>query len=104
MRPTAVSTARRGSMPSCVSGMASGSRAGKRVERLMRQASLPGLVVRERGRTTIRVPGVRALTTSYSASSGPTPDVLWIADLTYLRTWEGWLNFNTNHYAWLASA
>ena len=31
----------------------------KRVERLMRQAGLSGLIARKRGRTTIRVPGVR---------------------------------------------
>ena len=30
--------------------------------------------------------------TSSSASSGrPAPNVLWVADITYLRTWEGWL-------------
>jgi putative transposase len=31
----------------------------KRVERLMRDADISGLVERKRGRTTIRVPGVR---------------------------------------------
>ena len=31
----------------------------KRVERLMREAGISGLVARKRGRTTIRVPGVR---------------------------------------------
>jgi putative transposase len=31
----------------------------KRVERLMRDAGISGLVARKRGRTTIRVPGVR---------------------------------------------
>ena len=37
-----------------------GERIGrKRVERLMRQAGLSGLIARQRGRTTIRVPGVR---------------------------------------------
>ena len=45
----------------------------KRVERLMRCASLSGLVRRRRGRTTIRVPGVAVV-----------PDRLWVADLTYL--------------------
>ncbi len=40
--------------------MGDGERVGrKRVERLMRQAGLSGLVVRKRGRTTLRVPGVR---------------------------------------------
>jgi hypothetical protein len=41
--------------------MADGVRvARKRVERLMRQAGISGMVARKRGRTTIRVPGVRA--------------------------------------------
>lgn len=31
----------------------------KRVERLMRQAGISGLITKRRGRTTIRVPGVR---------------------------------------------
>src|SRR5688572_19455823 len=31
----------------------------KRVERLMRKAGITGMVARKRGRTTIRVPGVR---------------------------------------------
>ena len=43
----------------------------KRVERLMRSAGLSGLVARKRGRTTIRVPGVRSPTTSSSGASGP---------------------------------
>jgi len=43
----------------------------KRVERLMRQVGISGLVTKKRRRTTIRVPGVR------------------IADLTYLSSWEG---------------
>ena len=40
--------------------LAQGVRVGrKRVERLMRQAGISGLVKRRKGRTTIRVPGVR---------------------------------------------
>jgi putative transposase len=40
--------------------LAEGIRVGrKRVERLMRQAAISGLVAKKRGRTTIRVPGVR---------------------------------------------
>jgi len=64
----------------------------KRVERLMRQAGLSGLVARKRGRTTIRVPGVRVcedLVDRAFLAAGP--DRLWVADITYLRTWEGWL-------------
>src|SRR4029078_12239230 len=73
--------------------LAEGIRVGrKRVERLMRQADLSGLVRRKRGRTTIRVPGVRVADDLVERQFRPTaPNVLWVADITYLRTWEGWL-------------
>jgi putative transposase len=64
----------------------------KRVERLMRQAGLSGLVKRRKGRTTIRVPGVRVADDLVARQFTPAaPNVLWVADITYLRTWEGWL-------------
>jgi putative transposase len=64
----------------------------KRVQRLMRQAAISGLVERKRGRTTIRVPGVRVADDLVQRDFRPAgPDVLWVADITYLRTWEGWL-------------
>ncbi|MDQ3677301.1 MAG: IS3 family transposase [Actinomycetota bacterium] len=64
----------------------------KRVERLMRQAGLSGQLTRRQGRTTVRVPGVRVADDIVQRNFTPAePDVLWIADLTYLRTWEGWL-------------
>jgi transposase InsO family protein len=64
----------------------------KRVRRLMRQAWISGLVLVERGRTTIRVPGVRVADDLVERQFRPTAsNVLWVADLTYLRTWEGWL-------------
>jgi putative transposase len=64
----------------------------KRVQRLMREAGLSGLVARKRGRTTIRVPGVRVADDLVERRFRPgAPDVLWVADITYLRTWEGWL-------------
>jgi putative transposase len=64
----------------------------KRVERLMRAAGISGLVRRKRGRTTIRVSGVRVADDLVERRFRPTaPNVLWIADVTYLRTWEGWL-------------
>jgi putative transposase len=73
--------------------LADGERLGrKRVERLMRAAGISGMVRRRRGRTTIRVPGVRVcedLVDRAFAADGP--DRLWVADITYLRTWEGWL-------------
>lgn len=73
--------------------LADGERLGrKRVERLMRQAGLSGLAPRKRGRTTVSVPGVRVaqdlVNREFAASA---PNRLWVADITYLRTWEGWL-------------
>jgi putative transposase len=64
----------------------------KRVERLMRQAGISGLVRRKRGRTTISVPGVRVADDLVERQFQPqAPNLLWIAGLTYLRTWKGWL-------------
>ncbi len=64
----------------------------KRVERLMRDAELSGQVKRRRGRTTIRVQGVRTAPDLVKRDFNPTErNRLWCADLTYIRTWEGWL-------------
>jgi putative transposase len=66
--------------------------ARKRVERLMRQAGITGLRPRKRGRTTVRVPGVRVCEDLVDrAFLATAPNRLWVADITYLRTWEGWL-------------
>jgi putative transposase len=70
-----------------------GERLGrKRVERLMRAAGLSGLQPRKWRRTTIRMPGVRVaddlLDRAFAADG---PDRVWVADITYLRSWEGWL-------------
>ena len=72
--------------------MAQGVRVSrKRVERLMREAGISGLVPRKRGRTTIRVPGVRVADDLVRRDFRPGgPNVLWVADITYLRSWEGW--------------
>jgi putative transposase len=73
--------------------MAHGVRVGrKRVERLMRSAGISGLVPKKRGRTTIRVPGVRVADDLVERQFKPVePNALWLADITYLRSWEGWL-------------
>ena len=64
----------------------------KRVQRLMRQVGLSGLTKVKRGRTTIRVSGVRVADDLVERRFRPDrPDVLWVADITYLRTREGWL-------------
>jgi putative transposase len=64
----------------------------KRVERLMRQAGLSGLITKKYKATTVRVPGVRVaddlLDRDFHADA---PNQRWVADITYLRTWEGWL-------------
>ena len=70
-----------------------GERIGrKRVERLMRQAGLSGLITKKYTATTVRVPGVRIaddlLDRKFAASA---PNRCWVADIIYLRTWEGWL-------------
>ncbi|MBK5233087.1 MAG: IS3 family transposase [Thermoleophilia bacterium] len=73
--------------------MAHGVRVGrKRVERLMKAAGISGLVKKKRGKTTIRVPGVRVaddlLLRDFTATE---PNTKWVADITYLRTWQGWV-------------
>lgn len=70
-----------------------GERIGrKRVERLMRQAGLSGLIAKKYRATTLRVPGVRVaddlLDRDFAQAA---PNRCWVADITYLRTWEGWL-------------
>src|SRR4051794_1025519 len=73
--------------------LADGERVGrKRIERLMREAGITGLRPKKRGRTTIRVPGVRVCADLVDrAFLAAAPNRLWVADITYLRTWEGWL-------------
>ena len=59
----------------------------------MRQAGLLGHGhAQAAGRTTIRVPGVRVCEDLVDrAFLAAAPNRLWVADITYLRTWEGWL-------------
>jgi putative transposase len=70
-----------------------GTRCGrKRVARLMRHARIQGVYVRRRFRTTRRsrwaAPAPDLVLRSFTA---PAPDRLWVADVTYVRTNEGWL-------------
>jgi hypothetical protein len=69
--------------------IAHGIRVGrKRVERLMRTTGISGLAPRRRGRTTIRVPGVRVADDLVERRFRPAgPNVLWVADITCLRSW-----------------
>jgi len=86
-------TGPRGSTPSCRSG-ASGGR--KRVARLMRHGGLEG-AQRRRSRGTTRqdrqaVPAPDLVQRDFAASG---PDHLWVADMTYVPTGEGWLYLAT---------
>jgi putative transposase len=64
----------------------------KRVARLMRAAGIAGVRPRKPRKTTIRIPGVTPATDLVERQFRPDrPNVLWVADITYLRTGEGWL-------------
>ncbi|MDQ3182641.1 MAG: IS3 family transposase [Actinomycetota bacterium] len=70
--------------------------ARKRVARLMREAGLFGCGGRRRrkARTTLRSqtertpPAPDLVRRNFTPAA---PDCLWVADITYVRTWEGWL-------------
>ena len=64
----------------------------KRVARLMKAADISGVTPRKRWRTTIRIPGITPASDLVERQFRPDrPNVLWVADITYLRTGEGWL-------------
>jgi len=63
----------------------------KRVARLMRAIGIAGCRPRRYKRTTVadlKVDLTDLVQRSFAAAQ---PDHLWVADLTYIRTWEGWL-------------
>jgi putative transposase len=67
----------------------------KRVARLMRSAGLAGRVPKRYRRTTIGDP-FTLLPDLVQRDFTPThPDQLWVGDITYSRTWEGWLYLAT---------
>jgi putative transposase len=64
----------------------------KRVARLMKAAGIAGVRPRKRWKTTIRIPGITPATDLVERDfDRSAPNVLWVADITYLRTGEGWL-------------
>ena len=70
--------------------------ARKRVERLMRQAGLVGCVrSRRRVRTTVTdptaTPAADLVERVFAPAAIGAPDRVWVADITYVATQEGWL-------------
>jgi putative transposase len=64
----------------------------KRIARLMKRAGLEGVSRRKKVRTTRRQKGARPapdLVDRHFTADGP--DRLWVADITYIATWSGFL-------------
>ncbi len=81
---------------------ARGREAGvNRVARLMRAAGVEGVSRRRKGKTTKRAaeskPAPDLVERDFSASG---PDELWVADITYVPTWAGWLYLAVVLDAW----
>jgi putative transposase len=65
---------------------------GKRVARLMRAASLQGASRRKRVYTTVRDADARPAPDLVQRKfAAQMPDALWVADITYIATWAGFL-------------
>ena len=68
----------------------------KRVARLMKAAGLRGRRPPRWVRTTTPEPTPPAIPDLvHGEFEAPAPDVLWVGDITYIRTWEGWLYLAT---------
>ncbi len=68
----------------------------KRVARLMRQAGLRGVSRRRRIQTTQREAAPQRIPDLVERKfQSEAPDRLWVADITYIRTWEGFLYLAT---------
>jgi putative transposase len=63
----------------------------KRVARLMRQAGLVGRPLRRFRQTTVADPLVQVEDLVQRNFTASAPDQKWFGDITYIRTWEGWL-------------
>jgi transposase InsO family protein len=69
-----------------------GKRVGrKRVARLMHKAGLVGRTPRRFRRTTIADPNTQVVDLVQRQFDPTAPNQLWLSDITYIRTWEGWL-------------
>ena len=62
----------------------------------MKAAGIAGVRPRKRWKTTIRLTGITPASDLVERDFTPSgPNVLWVADITYLRTGEGWLYLAT---------
>ena len=79
-----------------------GVRVGRnRVARLMKAEGLQGVSRRKRARTTIRQPGARPAPDLVGRDfTADGPNKLWVADITYISTWEGFLYLAVVMDAW----
>lgn len=73
----------------------------KRVERLMKAATLVGVSRRKGTRTTIRDDRVRPASDLVDRNfRADAPDQLWVADITYVPTWAGFIYLSVVLDAW----
>ena len=73
----------------------------KRVARLMRAEGLQGVSRRKAPRTTRRQPGARPAPDLVQRDfTAKAPNRLWVADITYIATWTGWLYLAVVVDAW----
>ena len=73
----------------------------KRVARLMRVEGLWGVSRRKAPRTAQRKPGAHPAPDLVQRNfTADTPDRLWVADITYVATWAGWLYLAVVVDAW----
>jgi putative transposase len=73
----------------------------KRVARLMKAAGLQGISRRKWIRTTVRRPGASPAPDLVDRDfAAPGPDRLWVADITYIATWAGFLYLAVVLDAW----
>jgi putative transposase len=73
----------------------------KRIARLMQAAGLQGVSRRKFARTTRRSPSARPAPDLVDRDfTAPGPDRLWVADITYVSTWAGFLYLAVVLDAW----
>ncbi len=62
------------------------------VERLMREFGIVGVIRGQRRRATVPEPAApRSPDLANRRFTAQRPNQLWLADLTYIRTWSGWV-------------